>query len=694
VVRLTLVGQLPVDDGEVTFQFPLVVAPRYMPGAALVGEPAGLGIAADTSLVPDASRISPPVRLPGMPNPVRLSLRVMLEDHDVRDLASSLHAVTTSTRDAQIVELRASEREHLDRDFILRWRVDTGELRTTLVCDDDEDGRGGTFSLTLVPPTTTSVTAKPRDLVLVLDRSGSMGGWKMVAARRAAARVIDSLTSRDRFSVIAFDNLVDELAGAGLQAASDRQRFRAIEALARVEARGGTELAEPLMRALRLLGEGYDDRERAIVLVTDGQVGNEDQILAAIAPALRKTRVFTLGIDQAVNAGFLRRLAAAGGGLCELVESEDRLDAVMAKVHRRIGTPVATELALDAKGLDLDRARIAPRRLSDVYAGAPVVVLGRYKGRAAADAQVVVEATSFGDPFRAVATRSAGNVAEHNSLLAACWARAHVRDLEDRYASGAKQLEDEIVAVSKRFGVLSRFTAFVAIDREIANRSGRVERIVQRVEPPAGWGADSKSVPMPAPSAPVPMSSTQTRSAAGLMPRAPSAPSPARASLAGAPPREAPPAPPRQAPQAPPAPPAQAPTSILGYAAPSSPSRFHTSTLRSEPPAEAEPEPIVPTAHREQLAQLARELEALAMQPLDVNAVRRLRERLREWLEDVRSIGGDKLADAVVPIIARLSAALAAHGDLEAIARTVANELTAVARDEQPSGKPRAAFWK
>src|SRR5687768_738846 len=131
-VRLTLVGPLPVDDGEVTFRFPLVVAPRYMPGYDLGGEQAGLGAAADTNLVPDASRISPPRLLPGCPNPVRLGIRVALADHHVRDVASSLHSVTTAMRDAQVVELGNAER--LDRDFILRWRIDGSELQSALVC--------------------------------------------------------------------------------------------------------------------------------------------------------------------------------------------------------------------------------------------------------------------------------------------------------------------------------------------------------------------------------------------------------------------------------------------------------------------------------------------------------------------------------------------------------------------------------
>jgi Ca-activated chloride channel family protein len=690
-VRLSLVGPLPIDDGEVTFRFPLVVAPRYIPGAALGGEQAGLGLAEDTTLVPDASRISPPVRLPGMPNPVRLGIRVALEDRAIRDVASSLHSTTSTVRDAQIVELRGGER--LDRDFILRWHIDAAELRTTLVCADDADGKAGTFALTLVPPSTAAVSAKPRDVVFVIDRSGSMQGWKMTAARRATARMVDTLTSRDRFCVLAFDNSVDALPEANLVAASDRNRFRAVEQLAKIDARGGTELAQPLARALSQLAGGHDDRERVVVLVTDGQVGNEDHILHELAPAVKNVRMFTLGIDQAVNAAFLRRLAGAGGGLCELVESEDRLDAVMAKVHHRIGTPIATELALSPKGLDIDRASIAPKKLPDVYAGAPVVILGRYRGAAPSNASIDLDATSFGDPFHAAVARE---VHPAGAWLAASWARAHIRELEDRYAAGEQEHETDIVAVSKRFGVLSRFTAFLAVDRsEIANKGGKLHQIVQPVDSPAGWEASAAPSgsfqPMHA-MMPMGMGGA-TSTPPSFMP--PPAPKPAPAPYAavmkarevsvedkkisrsvGAPMASPPPAPPSAQSQ----------------------HRLSQAPRREKAKAEVAMPPPTPDAYLAKLAVLAHELDTKARETqLAKPALRLLRQRLSEWVEDARSVGHGDLADAVDHLVKRLAAALVIGDQLATEALAVAVELAKLAAGTPPSPgakKSRLAFWK
>src|SRR5262249_30099451 len=182
-----------------------------------------------------------------------------------------------------------------------------------------------------------------------LDRSGSMKGWKMVAARRALARMVDTLTARDRFTVYAFDDSIETprtFGNNGLVPASDRNRFQAVEFLARIDSRGGTEMAWPLDLAVQQLANADPGRDRILVLVTDGQVGNEDQILNNIGPRVRNIRIFALGIDQAVNEAFLKRLATLGGGACDCVESEDRLDTIMDRVHRKIGTPVLTNLSV------------------------------------------------------------------------------------------------------------------------------------------------------------------------------------------------------------------------------------------------------------------------------------------------------------------------------------------------------------
>ena len=743
-VTLSLVGALSVDDGEVTFQFPLVVAPRYIPGAPLGGEQAGLGSESDTDIVPDASRISPPVRLPGMPNPIRLSLEVAF-DSVVSGVASSLHALDSASEHGRLVRVQPGER--LDRDFILRWRADGDDLTSSLVCADDADGEGGTFALTLVPPSTRAVAQKPRDVVFVLDRSGSMEGWKMVAARRAVARMIDSLTSRDRFCAIAFDDRIEPLPGAQLADATDRARFRAVEQLAKIDARGGTELRDPLLVAADMLAGGYADRERVIVLVTDGQVGNEDDILRELAPRLRNVRVFTLGIDQAVNAGFLRRLAAAGAGLCEVVESEDRLDAVMAKVHHRIGAPIATELALRADaGFAVDEKSLAPARLPDVYAGAPVVVLGRYRGAAPANAAVELSGASLGEAYRARVVRGGASASAGaggggfaaasgpSSWLGACWARARIRDLEDRYAVGDSGCEREIVAVSERFGVLSRFTAFVAIDRsEVVNRGGHAAHVVQSVEPVAGWDqAAAKTRGMPAP-----MSSTMAMpmpAMAPMMPGGGGLMAPMPATPPGAPPvitakdeasdvlvggalaemaaeEDAPdqvraatvtrtrtlamPGPasapmPKRAAGAASVPTRPAPPKSAAYAQPAA----YTQPVKGGADGESATgsAPVTSAAYRTSLAQLADELAKVS----GAVALKMIRQRLTEWVEDVRSIGFDALAREVDALVARLAGAPDA-----AVVGEVAAELAKIAqRDDggsgatRPKGLSRLAFWK
>ncbi|GGM75410.1 inter-alpha-trypsin inhibitor domain-containing protein [Lentzea pudingi] len=480
VVELTLVGPLVFEDGAATFRFPLVVAPRYVPGTPLEGPSVGDGHAQDTDLVPDASRITPPVLLPGFPNPVELGIAVEIDPAglELGEVRSSLHTVVTEGTTVSV-----TPGENVDRDFVLRLAYQGNSSAVVCVPDLDDSGEG-TYQLTVLPPES-EAPVRPRDVVLLLDRSGSMSGWKMVAARRAAARIVDTLTADDTFSVITFDDRVERPAelGSGLVTATDRHRFRAVEHLAAVRARGGTEMYEPLRQGLSALADAGSGRDPVLVLVTDGQVGNEDQVLRDITPLINRTRIHAVGIDTAVNAGFLGRLAAAGAGRCELVESEDRLDEAMTHIQRRIGAPVVTDVVV-SPGSDL------PRLPTAIYPGVPLVALGRYRGAAPESCTVRGKTRDGADWEETVAVR------EHtSSAVRSQWARAALRDLEDRYAAGDRTLESSIVRTSLRFGVLCRFTAFVAVDERVVS-DGTVHRVVQPVEQPAGWEPQAPGLPM------------------------------------------------------------------------------------------------------------------------------------------------------------------------------------------------------
>lgn len=478
-IEMRLTGPLSFEDGEATFRFPLVVAPRYTTGTALPGDQTGSGLATDTDAVPDASRVTPPRLIDSDERP-DLQISVSLDGAGlaVSDLRSSL---PTAVTDADgVIRLRVEPGARADRDFVLRFRVDRTELASSALVVPDSDGEEGTWSVTLVPPAQTS--SAPRDVVVLLDRSGSMHGWKMIAARRAAGRIVDMLDSADRFCVLAFDDRIDAPVGLGdgLIEATDRNRFAAASWLGSLESRGGTVMAEPLHKAVDILAGTGADRQASVVLVTDGQITGEDHLLRQLAPAVGRTRIYCVGIDRAVNAGFLDRLAGLGQGRSELVESEERLDEVMARLARTIGRPALTSVRVSAAGVSLLDGTRTPSRMPDAFAGVPCVISGRYRG--AGDATFHIEAD---DSFTATLP---ARVAPEAVAVRTIWARSVVRDLEDEYASWSPddELAGQLVAHSVRFGVLSRFTAFVAVDPEHTD-AGPLTEVVQPVEQPSGW---------------------------------------------------------------------------------------------------------------------------------------------------------------------------------------------------------------
>jgi Ca-activated chloride channel family protein len=552
VIEMRLTGPLAFEDGEATFRFPLVVAPRYTTGSPLPGDQTGAGVGWDTDAVPDASRVTPP-RLAADDERPELEVSLTLQGGGlaVSGVRASLPtAVLEGSADAPTL-LRVEPGARADRDFVLRFAVDRIELSSCalLVPDAGDDPAEGTWSVTLLPPAETS--SAPRDVVLLLDRSGSMDGWKMVAARRAAGRIVDMLEPADRFCVLAFDDRIDTPPAmpAGLVEASDRNRFAAASWLGSLESRGGTEMADPLHRAVQMLAGSGQERMASVVLVTDGQISGEDHLLRTLAPLIGRTRSYCVGIDRAVNAGFLERLAGLGNGRVELVESEERLDEAMARLARTIGRPSLTAIEISGDGIELIGGTRTPGRSPDAFAGVPCVISGRYRGRLADSAAFRVDAGGAAGPFTTVVP---ARVAPDAVAVRAIWARSVVRDLEDAYASGLgdSELSSRLVAHSVRFGVLSRFTAFVAIDPE-RTEAGPLNEVVQPVDTPSGWAPASYSMAAPAGMMAAPMGAAPMMPVAEAMPSsgartAPAAMAPRAAMPAPVPvPVPAPPRPPR-----------------------------------------------------------------------------------------------------------------------------------------------------
>lgn len=492
-IELELVVPLSLERNEATLRLPICVAPRYVGGLTVGTDPVGRGDSLDTTTVPDASRVTPPVLSPGSDRApaLRANVRVRAGGLSVLGVRASLYS-TTTRHDGETLIVELDESSTPDRDLILRLALKDELSTTASSVPDDRSVGNGTLALTVIAPTDPS--ARPRDVAIVLDRSGSMGGWKMIAARRAAARLVESLGPDDRVWVCGFDHALDvaPATAAGLTHATDRVRWRACEFLARLDARGGTELAAALLCAAATLAtrralapnvpaSTHPDRDAVMVVVTDGQVAAEDHLLAQLHGRLEGVTVLTVGIDRAVNAGLLHRLSP-GAGMCELVESEDQLDDAMVRLTRRVVAPALTGLHLEDSSGRLDLQSLAPTGQCDVAPGAPAQIFARYHGDR--PASVIAHATRPDG----TAWKTQVPVTTDESSITVLWARARIRDLEDQLAvRHDEDIEAELLAISLAFSVLCRYSAFIAVSDDGDLVEGAAQPLVQPTQFPDGW---------------------------------------------------------------------------------------------------------------------------------------------------------------------------------------------------------------
>ncbi|XXY47440.1 VIT domain-containing protein [Sorangium sp. So ce269] len=522
VVEVAFVQRLQADEGALRLMIPTLVAPRYIPGAPQ-GDRTAHGGAAPTDLVPDADRISPEI--------ARVDYGITLDiAFDLgREVAieSPSHAVEVRREEGyrQRVALR-SDRAALDRDIVLLAAGAPG-VQAGLVCDRTP-GQEGTFALTVVPDLFDAKRSPARrDVVFVVDVSGSMQGESLDQARRALRLCLRHLAEGDRFGVIAFSSHFRALE-QWLVPFTQQTLERADAFVEGLVASGGTEMLKPLLEAVGMLGDA--ERDRVVVLLTDGQVANEAQIVDEVAGLGKGVRIYTFGIGTNVSDLLVSDLARRTQGAAELIHPGERIDEKVTAQFARATAVRVTGIEARFEGVDV--GELAPAELPALVDGEPWVLHGRYSapgiGRLHLRGSLRGERFYLEVPVELAAEAS-------RSGLEALWAGARVRELEEseRGLSGkrAEAMRKRIVDLAVRHRVASKHASFVVIERRTGDRRahGQPEARPVPVSAPAGWGMSSHRGPVMAAAAfagaPMPM-------ARGARPMAPVQPVLARAPAA------------------------------------------------------------------------------------------------------------------------------------------------------------------
>ena len=444
------------DAGEFRLRFPMVVGPRYLPGEPVAAAD-GPGLAPDTDQVPDASRISPPVRPPdeGPINPIRL--RIELDPGlPLAAVESSYHPIHTVPLGGDRHEITLAEQiVAADRDFELGWRPVAGAAPTAALLVEPT-GEFMYALLMVMPPAASAPRARvPREVTFVLDHSGSMGGVSIDQAKAALILALHRLTSADTFNVIRFNHRTDSLFAAP-QPASTANVRAAERYVGAIRADGGTEMLPALERALEPT-EGAG-RLRQVIFLTDGAVGNESRLFEAIRERLDDRRLFTIGIGSAPNSHFMREAARLGRGTFTYIGSPAEVQEKMVALFRKVEAPAVADITLELAGAA--DAELLPVPIPDLYQGEPVVVALRAR---TLPAHVVVRG-------RTGSTAWAREVPIHAAVegagLSTHWARWKIAALLDqRSVDGADdRVRPAVIEIALKHHLVSRYTSLVAVD--------------------------------------------------------------------------------------------------------------------------------------------------------------------------------------------------------------------------------------
>ena len=448
---------LRFDSGNFSLRFPMVVGPRYIPGTPTEGR--GHGWAPNTDQVGDASRITPPVLNPAHhapSNPVRLKV-VLDAGVPLARVDSAYHPITQREAEGggRIVELAAGE-VPANKDFELKWTPAAGHVPSAALFTEQSGDRHYALLMVMPPAKEVAAARLPREVIFVIDTSGSMSGSSLAQAKEALALAVSRLDERDSFNVIEFNSYAKALYPEARQAHADN-RANAVRFVRGLQSQGGTEMALALNLALN--GRENPGRVRQVIFLTDGAVGNEDNLFKLIKDKLGDSRLFTVGIGSAPNSHFMSKAAQTGRGTFTYIGKIEEVKDKMGTLFAKLESPVL-------KGIEITwpagaHAETWPKRMPDLYLGEPIVVsaaLDKLEG----DLRI----TGLRGDVAWQATLPLGEMRAGQGM-GVLWAREKIASLVDSLRDGAREddVREAVVDVALAHHLVSKYTSLVAVDK-------------------------------------------------------------------------------------------------------------------------------------------------------------------------------------------------------------------------------------
>ncbi len=494
VVQLEYQQTVLPRSGAYSLRVPLVVAPRYhpKPNVQVVDyDPNGKGRALVRDPVPDRAELVPPVLDPRNhppTNPVALTVRLNA-GFALGDVTSSYHAIDIDEMGEDHRTITLSDGAvPADRDFELAWRPKAGTapqvgLFKERVGDDE-------YLLAMVtPPAPAENGAKSnatlsREVIFVIDNSGSMGGTSIRQAKKGLLFGLDRLRKGDRFNIVRFDDTYSALFSQPV--AADLWHVTQAKTFVRsLEAAGGTEMVPPMMAALYDTGGSDTASVRQVVFLTDGAIGNEKQLLEVIGEQRGRSRVFMVGIGSAPNTYLMSRAAELGRGTFTHIGAMNQVEERMKVLFEKLESPVVTGLSAKFAGTKVDAT---PGMLPDLYRGEPVVLAAKLGSTAG---QIEITGMNGDQPWY-VTTPLSG--AAQGKGISKLWARRKIADAEvglRLQTIDNKTADARILKLGLEHGLVSRLTSLVAVD-DGATRpaTAKLTRADVPLNLPAGWDFD------------------------------------------------------------------------------------------------------------------------------------------------------------------------------------------------------------